>query len=70
MKQIAPITDEEMQALVNLLDAGVKTMGLNSVNAAARWLQLINGATEVVDEPEMPPKAGLPDPAFVDGIDL
>lgn len=42
-------TDEELQALANLMDAGVKFIGLGAVTAAAHLLQKLGQ-----DKPEEP----------------
>jgi hypothetical protein len=40
------LTKEQLQALVGLLDAGVRSTGLQAVGAASELLQLITKATE------------------------
>ena len=47
-------TDEELQELINLLDAGVKSLGLQSVQNAFVLLAKIQSA-ELVEEEEAPP---------------
>jgi len=57
MKRIT-LRDEELQALIDLMNAGVKAIGLNSVKIAAHLLGILERAEEVeaqgvsVKEPE------------------
>lgn len=55
MHQLPPLTDEEMQALAGLLDAGVRATGLRSVKDAAKLLEKLEAATmvEIEDEDEI-----------------
>ena len=46
MKQLQ-LTEEEIQALVNLMDAGVKALGLQSVKNAAHLLTKLETAKDV-----------------------
>ena len=46
MKQLQ-LTDQEIQALVNLMDAGVKSLGLSSVKNAAHLLTKLENAEEI-----------------------
>lgn len=48
MKKIT-FTDQEGQALLQLLDAGVRHLGLNGVDATAFWKQKIQSAEEEND---------------------
>ena len=48
MKQIQ-LSDEEIQALVNLMDAGVKHLGIASVKNAAYLLGKLEQAEELKD---------------------
>ena len=41
------LTDQEIQAMVNLMDAGVKHMGIASVKNAAHLLTKLENAEEV-----------------------
>lgn len=50
------LNEQELQALVGLLDAGVRSTGLQSVTAASHLFQLIEAATKQ-------PKAKEPDEA-------
>jgi hypothetical protein len=43
------LTETELQALVGLLDAGVRATGLRSVNEAAPLLSRIEGAEKIED---------------------
>lgn len=43
------LTESELQALVGLLDAGVRATGLRSVTEAARLLSRIEGAEKIED---------------------
>lgn len=48
-------TTEELQSLLNLLDAGVKSIGLRSVKEGSNLLEKIEAATpqpETTTEPE------------------
>ena len=49
MKQIQ-LKEEEIQSLIQILDAGVKTLGLSSAVPSAIILQKIQGAEEIEDE--------------------
>ena len=40
------LNEQELQALVGLLDAGVRSTGLQSVTAAAHLFQIIEAATK------------------------
>lgn len=51
MKQVQ-FTDEELKALLGLLDAGVRHLGLQGANAAAVWQQKLQAAEELEDEPK------------------
>jgi hypothetical protein len=46
------LTDEEIQALANLMDAGVRYLGLQSVKNAAVLLAKLETAEPIDDEPE------------------
>ena len=43
-------TDEELQALAGLLDAGVRATGLRAVKEAARLLEKLEAATQEKEE--------------------
>ncbi len=50
-----PATEPELQALGNLIDAGVRHLGLASVEAAAAWkqkLEALQPDAEPVEEPK------------------
>ena len=47
------LSDEELQALANLMDAGVKHLGLQSVKNAAALLTKLEAAKDV--EPKIDP---------------
>lgn len=44
------LTDQEIQALAGLLDAGVKSIGLRAVKDAATLLEKLEAATAEKDE--------------------
>lgn len=44
------LTEQELQALAGLLDAGVKTIGLRSVKDAALLLEKLESATQTKKE--------------------
>jgi hypothetical protein len=46
------LTDQELQALAGLLDAGVKALGLRSVKDAAMLLEKIEAAAQPATESE------------------
>ena len=46
MKQLQ-LTDQEIQALINILDAGVKALGLSCVKNASYLLTKLENAEEV-----------------------
>ena len=46
MKQLL-LTDEEIQALVNLMDAGVRQQGISAARSAAHLLTKLEQAEEV-----------------------
>ena len=50
--KIIKLTSEEINALLNLMDAGVKQLGLSACNNAAALLQKIEAAEEEVAEDE------------------
>ena len=50
MRQIEPTSDEHLQALGDLLDVAVKTLGLKSVEAAVVWKRKIEGAKEIKED--------------------
>jgi len=50
MHQLPPLTDEEMQALAGLLDAGVRATGLRAVKDAAMLLERLEAAQQPKDE--------------------
>lgn len=60
MHQLPPLTDEEMQALAGLLDAGVRATGLRSVKDAAVLLEKLEAA-QAVKQAETP-EAGVAAP--------
>ena len=48
--KIIKLEDEEINALMELMDAGIKTLGLSRVTNAAILIQKIQGAQEVPEE--------------------
>lgn len=58
MKQIL-LTDEDLQALAGMIDAGLRAAGLRGARDAVRLIEVLEGATEVV-EPK--PKRAKPTP--------
>ena len=49
MKQVI-FTDSELQALAQLMDAGVKALGINSVHAASALLTRLEAAEDVPED--------------------
>ena len=47
-------TDQELQSLINLLDAGVKSVGLRGVKEAAALLEKLEAVVPQQSEPAEP----------------
>jgi hypothetical protein len=50
MKQLSPIGEESLQALVGLIDAGIRATGIRAVKEAAALLEWLEGATDAPAE--------------------
>lgn len=51
------LTNDELQALVGLLDAGVKAVGLRGVKEASALLAKLEEAASALPEPQPEPEA-------------
>lgn len=50
------LSEQEMQALINLIDAGVKATGLTSVTSAAVLLQKLDEAVKAYQQAQAEPQ--------------